>query len=243
MLTVFSADPMQLVDELSMIYTTCLMFWATFAHNRSRGIQIALGIASASLALFITLYYHYLQDPTFHQNAYALLTAVVFFRSIYVMETSLRPSFRKQHQERENKLKGNKITQAEQKRQDERDMAILKRMWVMIPFGLSIFLGGFGIWMIDNIHCSTLRKWRHEVGLPWGILLEGHGWWHLMTGVGAYFYIAWGIWLRHCLNGRQDEFEMVWPSVWASVPRVERVVSANGTAGHANGSLKQKKGL
>lgn len=237
---------MQLVDELSMIYTTCLMFWATFAHNRSLGIQIALGVGSASLALFITGYYHYLQDPTFHQNAYALLTAVVLFRSIYVMETSLRPKFRK---ERENGAvrKGGKEDEQEQRRRDARDESILRRMWFMIAVGLSIFLGGFAIWTVDNVHCSTLRQWRREIGLPWGVFLEGHGWWHLMTGVGAYFYIAWGIWLRHCLNGRQDEFEMVWPSVWASVPKVERVGyghgKANGKVAHVNGSLKGRKGL
>lgn len=51
-----------------------------------------------------------------------------------------------------------------------------------------------------------------------------------MTGVGAYFYIVWGIWLRHCLNDRQDEFEMIWPSIM-SLPRVERVAAvANGSA-------------
>lgn len=234
------SDPMQLVDELSMIYTTCLMFWATFAHNRSRPIQIAIGVASASLALFITLYYHYLQDPTFHQNAYALLTAIVFFRSIYVMEISLRPAWRKAQANGDLKH----VDREEQKRQDERDMDILKRMWAMIPFGLSLFLGAFAIWNLDNIYCSKLRVWRHEIGLPWGVVLEGHGWWHLGTGIGAYFYIAWGIWLRHCLNGRQDEFEMVWPSMLTSVPRVERVVPvANGRGTHVNGSLSRKKGL
>lgn len=42
---------------------------------------------------------------------------------------------------------------------------------------------------------------------------------HLMTGLGAYFYIVWGIWLRHCLNYRQDEYELQWPNVW-TVPEV-----------------------
>jgi len=43
-----------------------------------------------------------------------------------------------------------------------------------------------------------------------------------MTGIGAYFYIVWGIWLRHCLNNRQDEFQLVWPRTWTSFPSVER---------------------
>ena len=40
---------------------------------------------------------------------------------------------------------------------------------------LSIFLGGFVIWGLDRVFCSTIRRWRHEVDLPWGVLLEGHG--------------------------------------------------------------------
>ena len=52
---------------------------------------------------------------------------------------------------------------------------------------------------------------------------------HLMTGTGAYFYITWGIWLRHCLNGRQDEYELSWPRIW-SLPEVVRTKSVNGDA-------------
>ncbi|RBA14914.1 hypothetical protein FPRO05_13130 [Fusarium proliferatum] len=37
---------------------------------------------------------------------------------------------------------------------------------------------GITAWKVDNIHCGDLVRWRHEVGLPWGILLEGHGWWY-----------------------------------------------------------------
>ncbi len=65
---------MQLVDELSMIYTTCLMAYATFSYSRSRLFSLLLALFLISLAIFITLYYHYLQDPAFHQNAYAILT-------------------------------------------------------------------------------------------------------------------------------------------------------------------------
>ncbi|KAF2722653.1 alkaline phytoceramidase [Polychaeton citri CBS 116435] len=229
--------PMQLVDELSMIYTTCLMFWATFGHKKTKSTQVWLGIALASLALFITLYYHYLQDPLFHQNAYAILTAIVLFRSVYLMERNIRPHYRNRQEEGVKKIMSD-AERAVQKRQDERDQEILRTMWTMIAIGLSVFLGGFAIWNLDNIFCSRLRFWRREyLGLPWGILLEGHGWWHLMTGLGAYFYIVWGVWLRHCLNGRQDEFTLDWPHWW-SLPQV---VSTGGLPSHANGSLKKYK--
>ena len=60
---------------------------------------------------------------------------------------------------------------------DEKNKQILRNMWWLVGLGLSIFLGGFALWTVDNNYCSTLRGWRHEIGLPWGILLEGHGWW------------------------------------------------------------------
>jgi hypothetical protein len=60
-----------------------------------------------------------------------------------------------------------------------------------------------------------------------------------MTGLGAYFYIVWGIWLRHCLEGRSDEYELVWPSLWTSVPEVvRRSPSRNGAAVVPNGKAE-----
>lgn len=41
-----------------------------------------------------------------------------------------------------------------------------------------------------------------------------------MTGIGAYYSIVWAVWLRHCLNGRQDEYILLWPSLWTSLPEV-----------------------
>jgi dihydroceramidase len=164
--------PMQLVDELSMIYTTCIMFHASFARGRSPTYSAALAGSLVLLAATITAVYHYLQDPVFHQNAYAILTAVVLIRSMWVMETHLRPTRRVGRLSRES---GEDVK--EKKRVGARDAATLALMWRLIAVGLSVFLGGFAIWSLDNKHCSTLRRWRRDVGLPWGILLEGHGWW------------------------------------------------------------------
>lgn len=211
--------PMQLVDELAMIYTTSLMAFAIFSFSRSRLFKITLGLCLISLSVFITLYYHYLQDPDFHQNAFALMAVIVVFRSIYVMEISLRPSLQKGR-----KLENGKVVQTWE---TQRDKQILYDMWAMVILGLTVFLGGFGIWSLDNHYCTTIRRWRHDLGLPWGLLLEGHGWWHLMTGAGAYMYIVWGIWLRHCLNGRQDEYVLIWPNKFLGLPSI---VKAGGTA-------------
>lgn len=56
-----------------------------------------------------------------------------------------------------------------------------------------------------------------------------------MTGLGAYMYIVWGIWLRHCLNNRQEEYYFWWPHVW-NFPQILR---AGPAAPHGNGSVKK----
>ncbi|KAK1638146.1 alkaline phytoceramidase [Colletotrichum phormii] len=199
--------PMQLIDELSMIYTTCLMVFATFSFSKSSKFSVLLGSGLVILAGFITSYYHITKDPAFHQACYAALTATVVLRSLYVMETQLRPVL-----SRRNKDKAN---------------LILNTMWIMVGTGLGVFLMGFLIWNIDNAFCSQIRQWRRQLGLPWGALLEGHAWWHLMTGVGAYYYITWGIWLRRCLEGREDEYRLVWPRSLSSIPLVVKAKKAD----------------
>lgn len=230
---------MQLVDELSMIYTTCLMCWgnllplplppahrltspaATFGYGHTPIIQTLLGLFLLAIAGSITLIYHHLQDPIFHQNAYGFLTTVVLCRSWYLMETRLRST----------------------------QSATVTRMWTMVRYGLSFFLSGFLLWNADNAYCSQLRLARRAVGMPWGWLLEGHGWWHLLTGWGAYYYIVYGIWLRSCLDGKQEEYECVWERVWSlPVVRRRKGLAANGKANGTgsgvtaglNGEIKKK---
>lgn len=97
---------------------------------------------------------------------------MVLLRSMYVMEVNIRPSMKARAGEIKNS--SDSVARAAK---DRRDEEIIREMWRMVAVGLSIFLGGFGIWALDQKYCSHLRRWRHEVGLPWGILLEGHGWW------------------------------------------------------------------
>lgn len=64
-----------------------------------------------------------------------------------------------------------------------------------------------------------------------------------MTGVGAYYYIVWAVWLRHCLNERQDEFVLNWPSVWSlpeviSLEDMEEEKVHKWTNGYANGHVQ-----
>jgi dihydroceramidase len=94
---------------------------------------------------------------------------------MYVMEVNLRPSLRAKYAPPSRK--STDMSKSQRLANEIRDRAILNEMWLLVTIGLSIFLGGFGIWALDNQYCSTIRVWRRNIGLPWGILLEGHGWW------------------------------------------------------------------
>lgn len=177
----------QLVDELNMIYTTALMGFASLSHRRSTTYQILLGVGSVVFCLGVTAYYHYIQDPDFHQNVYAAMTIWLVFRSAAKMENALRPSWR--HSEEKDRLAKEKkglpvLSREEQDMVNKRDLKMLHQMWSLVVWGVAMFLTGFALWTIDNVYCSQLRSWRRAVGLPWGVVLEGHAWWHIFTGYG-----------------------------------------------------------
>ncbi|KAI2616457.1 putative alkaline phytoceramidase [Hypomontagnella submonticulosa] len=202
--------PMQLVDELAMIYTTCFMCFSTFSYGRSTAFSSCLGVGLVSLAWFITTRYYQTKDPQFHQDAYAVLTAIVVLSNMWIMERTLRPALKNREESRRK---------AARTPTGPTTNEMIKQMWVMVATGLSIFLGGYLIWNLDNMYCSTIRKWRHQLQLPWAIVLEGHAWWHLMTGLGAYYYIIWRVWIHRCLDGDEDKFRLYWPSI-LSIPEV-----------------------
>nr|RBQ95091.1 hypothetical protein FVER53263_05725 [Fusarium verticillioides] len=168
--------PMQLVDELSMIYTTSILCYAIFTHDRSRLFSIALGIGLVVLSISITVYYHYIQDPTFHQNAFSILFLATVFRSLYTMEAILRPSLNNNYV---NKSPGASLSDGEALFSVQRPQVIIREMRWIVAMGFITCAAGIAAWKFDNVHCSDLVRWRHQVGLPWGILLEGHGWWYV----------------------------------------------------------------
>ncbi|KAI0025607.1 alkaline phytoceramidase [Xylariomycetidae sp. FL0641] len=200
---------MQLVDELAMIYTTCFMCHATFAYGRSTRFSAGLGVALVGLAGFITVYYYQTKDPIFHQAAYAVLTALVVFSNMWIMEKRVRPALWERNEKRGP---GSAVPSAD---------VVVSQMWKMVAMGLSVFLGGYLLWNLDNMYCETIIQWRHWLQLPWAVVLEGHAWWHLMTGLGAYYYIVWRIFIQKCLDGEEDKYGLYWPT-WISLPQVIR---------------------
>lgn len=148
-----------------MIYTSLLLSYCVLetspASSRpTGGIYLPLGLAA--VGVLVTVGYLALPNPILHQVAYAsiqVISTVKVFRILYSSKSPLKAS----------------------------DAAMRNRSMIRksYHFGATIFLLGFAIWNVDNIFCDQLRIIRAKVGYPLAMLVEGHGWWHILVSCSA----------------------------------------------------------
>lgn len=179
----------QLLDELPMIYTTLLMFWAIFDYQLSVRQRAILTLFTIGVGVGVTWYYLVNQNPVFHEVAFGLITVAGLIRSWSLAHT--------------------KVT-------DPTAKADLKYSAIL---GATTFLSGFALWGVDQVQCSNITVTKHWMGLPWGFVFELHGWWHILTGIGTAMFITFLTQLRLHLTDRQDEFEMRYYYAWPYLVR------------------------
>ncbi|KAI5453568.1 alkaline ceramidase ydc1 [Naganishia albida] len=182
----------QLMDELPMIYLAMLCFllmWDTLpGFNMRWGMH---GIAAMlAFDVWLTASYIAMPNPIYHQLAFALIQFAGGGRCIYLYRTRLPPS---------------------DKHPARRDI------YRLTTVGAAIFATGFAIRNVDNILCNTLRQWREAIS-PFGFLLECHGWWHLLTGLGAYYFMQGAIYLCLCVKSDPDAYKVKWDLLPYIVP-------------------------
>ena len=196
----------QLLDELPMIYATCIPFWSVFSEFRTKreSVYVAIGIFTAANTL--TVIYLYFKDPTIHQAGYAMLNAFIIFKSLHLTSLHVHDNLAK------------------------------KQLYRTMFFGVSIFLLGYFLWNMDIHFCDYVRGKRREWGMPYGFVLEGHGWWHILTGTGIYYYLVYEEYLRCFLTGTEKFFTFKWV---AGLPIVSCVDAVGLEKYKANQHLKQ----
>ncbi|SCW03625.1 LAFE_0G14598g1_1 [Lachancea fermentati] len=183
----------QLLDELPMIYATCIPAWSIFCEEAeilrrskkdseaSKPKQVVVGSSVFLAAAILTVVYLVYRDPTIHQTAYAILNVVVVFSAGIMAHRYV---------------------------QDQRAKRNLRNTMAL---SISIFLLGFLVWNLDNFFCSFWRYIRRSfLRLPLGIFLELHAWWHLLTGTGVYYYIVHLEYLRVLTHGQSDNYTLAW---------------------------------
>jgi len=170
----------QLLDELPMIYGTCILVYNIFEMKPKPKYGPLFPISLFAYSVFVTFAYLQIREPIFHQVSYALLLTATVFRSIYLL--TLIPSSSPES-----------VTLRH----------ILFGAWGM--FGL-----GFALWNIDNIACDYLKGAKRMMGIPAGYMLELHGWWHLLTGMASYFWLVFNQYVRLLMLGKSSESCVMW---------------------------------
>lgn len=170
----------QLLDELPMIYATCIPLWSTFTWATSKQFERKAAFSIfCGVALLTAIYLRY-KNPTIHQAAYGTMNVIIILKS---------------------------VQQSHRYVTEKRALANLNRT---LYLGVSEFLFGWFLWNLDIHFCDMWRSLRRSIGMPLGFLLEGHGWWHLFTGLGVYSYLVYLQYLRMFQLKKADEFEYVW---------------------------------
>ncbi|KAK3699210.1 hypothetical protein LTR37_016571 [Vermiconidia calcicola] len=65
-----------------------------------------------------------------------------------------------------------------------------KKISSLTTLATSLALFAYLLWNIDYHFCSTLTRWKHQIGMPWAFVLELHSWWHILTAVSSYAFMA-----------------------------------------------------
>lgn len=148
---------LEFADEFSMLGLTWSMLQATLTIRKSQ--SAARMISTLLAACFTAFAAFYIQSPSIIYQVVAFGTGIllVILQSQYLFHY-VQPGFSKSK---------------------SRDRNV--RTWKAI----SICLVGYLLWNIDLEYCAELRRIRQQVGLPWAWLFELHGWWHVLTAIGA----------------------------------------------------------
>ncbi|AGO14054.1 AaceriAGR199Wp [[Ashbya] aceris (nom. inval.)] len=179
----------QLLDELPMVYVTCVPAWSV-AGELGRGRWAAAVLAAVAAALtwgYLCVY----TDPFLHELVYAAVTGYVVVCAGYLGRTRVR------------------------------DAGARRGLAQCMAVGVGLFVAAYGLWQLD-VHCCAVwvRVRRQYLGLPLGLLLELHAWWHVLTASGVYCVCVYLMYLRQLLHGREEEFQLVWR--WRVLPELTR---------------------
>ncbi|KAF4625665.1 hypothetical protein G7Y89_g12499 [Cudoniella acicularis] len=151
---------MMYADDFSMWLIVACILRSLCCHGQSPTIT-SLITAVISLGFCImTIIYLRSGNILIHTAFFAFLVQLIWPRTLFLIY----------------------YTQGRSQREKNR---LIQRFWK----AAIILVVAFIIWNIDLQKCPQLREIRKSLGLPWAWALELHGWWHILTAVGAAEYI------------------------------------------------------
>ncbi|TFK41854.1 ceramidase [Crucibulum laeve] len=192
----------QLADELPMIYVGSMSLWLLFDDKPGFGLRSTrTKVLIAMLAIFDILFtwsYYVYRNPVYHQVVFATIVIATIIRITYLL----------------------KYSEAGQSIPAKKKSSIAK----LFTTGAGLFAFGFFIWNLDNIFCDTLTGWKVSMGWPAAFLLEGHSWWHVLTGSGSYYMFIGIQYVTLCIKDNPKNYTVEFRHKLPHVRRVHKKV-------------------
>ncbi|KAH7881001.1 ceramidase [Lentinula edodes] len=190
----------QLADELPMIYVASMSIWILYDYQLGFDLSsIQTKSQVAFLVLFDALFtwsYAVYRNPVYHQVVFAALVISCAIRIAYLLNWS----------------------PVRTRIPDSKKQVIAQ----MFTTGAVTFASGFLVWNLDIIFCGTLTNWKRNLGWPAAFLLEGHSWWHLLTGLGTYYMFIGIQYITLCIKDDHRKFTMARRSWLPYVKRLDK---------------------
>ncbi|KAI9179426.1 alkaline ceramidase ydc1 [Blastocladiella emersonii ATCC 22665] len=173
----------QLLDETPMVVGTSLYIYAAFQPWRARPPMwlnaIIFGVPALGIAVYIVN-----RDVDFFQTLYgsmaATVTAQIAFNSRNYFDRARRVI----------RAPAPAGTTPGSPHSTITVIPATLGTW-LVTRGIASYLTGFAFWIADNLLCySHLIPLKTALGYPLRFVLEGHGYWHLLSGYGTYLVIT-----------------------------------------------------
>ncbi|KAF2164548.1 hypothetical protein M409DRAFT_24948 [Zasmidium cellare ATCC 36951] len=150
----------QMFDDTSMIIASATVLHRSMTYGQSKEFSQIFTPTLVALVVIETIYHTVTNEIKVHELAFLILIALVALRTRQL------------------------VKQRVSKEQDRRRLR-----WV-IALGAGCMVFGYFLWQLDFRYCAELTQLKRAVGMPWSFVLEFHGWWHVLTAVGAFTFMS-----------------------------------------------------
>jgi len=172
---------MRMADGLSMFIPTAIVLHRVIVFNKSTTFSLTTGGIITAVLVAASIIYYITGNMDFHSACFAVMIVAVGGRTAWLIEKKIH------------------------------DSEVKRKMRNLSRIGLACSVVGYSVWLIDHWACSGLRSTRRSMGMPWGFILELHGWWHILTGIAAYTFIALIEYLQLHVEGQRSSAQYAWP--------------------------------
>ena len=143
----------------------------TFGESAAYSRNFALGLSAILVA--IAVYHCWAIEVIAHQATFVIMVWVVAWNTRKLIRERVRDP---RLQKRMKKLAFEGTGTSQLTLEKPRAFAPASRIYAKDVHVLVVILTAWVLWNVDNVTCTYLRQIRRAIGMPWGFLLELHGW-------------------------------------------------------------------